>query len=915
LESDLSLYDDDIIEPMPSYQPNAALDLPSFAQSLPFSCARKTTHRSKLQKRFVESSARVCKIDTLSNICGPSKVACLYLPQIEVCDWKDKLSRNESPIAEEKQQHLASNDDLISFVRSCVPSSTIPDSIDLLDGVDLLQGQTSSYPILSWFTCDDDIDGSERIDPDEIDTDALMLKRKTFCSNAVRVGDEERSRCVLFTGCSSRVNDGRKYSYRGFLSNQIVSPRVFQQRYKSMIELNKICQRENISALNKGSDIAFSPRQGSFYFSRMVVVDFADRFSAKMSKKKKVRRGPFAASLKTRRHGDLFPLQMKNKRIVVVSGQQFVPAPEIERLSSSFYQKKEDINANDAVGQLGRENLLTELLHLVTKAHELREEEDAYLAELAVINRGASFDDEICDMVDVATDSYANENGKRASYDIAMEEHDKEKKKKRKKDKEKKEKKKMKKEKKSHKRKRRGDVIDSVQADAAPTKQLVGDGCDPSSKIEESKLQSTSVKKLRIDEAVPSTNRKPWKAVPSIELGITPIHRPKEKRSQTQPPVQVHETPKMPDKCDRLNTNSTSHSLSSLDDSSSGKSPDSVAVADLAHGALFTETNPNLPTMMQSQASNKSEHIFSEQERDNISAIDNNIDGSTESYNYGISSERASEDKLSRFTILTSESFLEQFGESILELASGRWFNTLTAVERLHITSLLNGDHESVESGLDPGIPTQTKINVCDCPLLDVAGADIELTDDKALIVQRISELNSVGGNKEFIRRLVFLAASGRYRTIHVILCVDTDIRPSEIVMMQNALSGCPCENVSFEYTSPRTLSSSIALQFCNSSEVHKSSRISQFASDENVQERARFLICLVPTMTVHNALRCLYANSEDDGGATAMQTLFTLARDTSRELFPHKVTSMMPKACAEQLWLAVKVAASYAST
>jgi len=911
LESDLSLYDDESIEPKsrsPSLNGKTQWpddpNLPSFAHSLPFSCARKTTHRSKLQKRFVQSSARVCKIDALSNICGPSKVACLYLPQIEVCDWKDKIS---SPA---EQQHLASNDDLISFVRSCVSSSTIPDSIDLLDGVDLLQGQTSSYPILSWFTCDDDINGNELIDHAEVDTDALILKRKTFCSNAVRVGDKERSRCALLTGSCSRVNDGRKYSYRGFLTNQIVSPRIFQRRYISMIELNKIFQRENISALNKYSDIAFGPRQSSFYFSRMVVVDFADKFS---KKKGNVRRSPFGASLKTRRHMDLLPpLQTKNKMpIVVVGGQQFVLAPEIERLSSSFYQQKKNINASDAMGQLGRDflNIRSELLHLVTKAHELKEEEDSYLAELALINRGASFEDEICESVDVADDSCANVKKREASDSTAPEEHDDEKNKKRKRDKKKKGKKRMKREKKSHKRKHRGGTIDEAEVDAASTKKVVDDGCDPSSKVEESKLQSTSAKKLRVDNAVPSTTRKSWKAVPSIALGITPIHRPKEqkeKKSQTQPTVQAHETPEVPDKYDRLNTNST-HSLSSLDESSSGKSPDSVAaVANLAHGSLFASA----PPMTQWHASNKSEHIVSEQDGNNIFAIDTD--------NYGISSERSFEDKLSHLTILTSESFLEQYGESILELASGRWFNTLNAVERLHITSLLNGNNEAAESELDPDIPTQAKINVCDCPLLDVAGADIELADDKALIVQRISVLNSVGsnsGNKEFIRRLVLLKASGRYKSIHVILCVDTEIRPSEIVMMQNALIGCPCENVAFEYTSPRTLSSSIALQFCNGGEVDKSSRISQLASDENVQERARFLICLVPTMTVHNALRCLSANSEDDSGATAMQLLFTTARDTSRELFPHKVSSMMPKVCADQLWLAVKVAATFAST
>ena len=52
----------------------------------------------------------------------------------------------------------------------------------------------------------------------------------------------------------------------------------------------------------------------------------------------------------------------------------------------------------------------------------------------------------------------------------------------------------------------------------------------------------------------------------------------------------------------------------------------------------------------------------------------------------------------------------------------------------------------------------------------------------------------------------MLLAAMGRYKTIHVILCLDIDITSvvsSEIVTLQNALiqqSGCPCEDVTFEY-------------------------------------------------------------------------------------------------------------------
>lgn len=906
LESDISLYDDDSIKPTADCQPNVVIELPSTALSLPFSCARKVAGGINAQKRrFVDSSARVCKIDALSNICGPSKVSCLFIPQIDVSERNaETLHVSSSPVEQQ-------TDDLISFVRSYA-TSTIPESDDLVDGVDLLpdENDSNSYPILSWFECDDDMDEGDQYHPIKIDPCALLLKRKTFCSNAVRVGDEERSRCVLFTGCSSRMNASRKYSYRGFLSNHIVNPRVFQQRYHSMIEMNKLCQREIISTSNNS---AIGQGQSNFYFSRMVIADFADRFSSK-KKNSNSRKAPFAPSLKTRRHGrKANPLKMK-EGVALVSKQPPVVVPEIENLSSYSHQTK-NLNDDD-VGRLGRENLNIrgELLHLVTKARELKEEEDAYLEELAMINRDregapnhASFeDDTISTKIDIGNDCTVNTNGKRkVSDDVAIGGDAKERKKRRK-DQKKKEKKKKKK----SKRKRRDDLdfIDDAQMDSSSNK--IGGECDPSSKCEEevkaSSVKKSSVKKLRIDENVPHTTQKSWVAVPTkIALGITPIHRPKDLQKQTQAPpssaVLPHTTPKVLEKRDNCNTSTST---------SSGKSPDSVAATN-----LFAESDQKVPKM-RSQAPSESGHIVMEQESDDISEIDNGYDRSlaTESHYNG---EKMSQDEVSPLTILTSENFLESFGDSIVELANGRWFAALTEVKRLQITRLLEINYHSAGTGLDLDIPTRMKLNVCDCPLLDISGADIELGDGKALIVQRISQLNEGDMNKNFIKRIVMLGASGRYRHIHVILCIDTDIRPQQILLMQNALmqqSGCPCENISFEYTSLRTLSSSIALQFCNSSDVHKSSRISQYATEENIQERARFLICLVPTMTVHVALRCLCSDSCHDGGATAIQKLMSMASNTTRELFPHKVTSLMPKTCAEQLWLVANVNSSFAS-
>jgi len=278
-------------------------------------------------------------------------------------------------------------------------------------------------------------------------------------------------------------------------------------------------------------------------------------------------------------------------------------------------------------------------------------------------------------------------------------------------------------------------------------------------------------------------------------------------------------------------------------------------------------------------------------------------------------------------TLLTSENFLETFGETIAELASGRWLKTTTSSELRELSEPENiGDNGDVPKG----------IVICDCPLLDIAGADIELSDDSAIIVQCLSswlEINQSGkhganassvqqGARTFIRRLVWLAASGRYHAIHVILCLDVEISSAltgEIVTLQNAViqqNDCPCEHVTFEYAVPRTLAASIALQVASVSNPQNSSKIAEFVSDENVQERARFLVMLVPSMTVHMALRCLGFSTESNciESGEALQNLLSIAKSTPQELFPDKIEDIkLSSSCAQQLWLAFNVDISHA--
>jgi len=297
-----------------------------------------------------------------------------------------------------------------------------------------------------------------------------------------------------------------------------------------------------------------------------------------------------------------------------------------------------------------------------------------------------------------------------------------------------------------------------------------------------------------------------------------------------------------------------------------------------------------------------------------------------------ISGEEVTND--SPLILIASERFLERFGEVITEIASGRWLRALADKELKEVKNAAADRVYEVKHGrgLDLTECNPKRITVCDCPLVDIAGADIELADSSAIVVECLSSWTDGStssdvaqkGARAFMRRLVLLAASGRYASIHVILCLDIDVSgvlSSEIFTLQNALiqqSGCFCEDVSFEYVAPRTLPSSIAFRASTTPSSHQSHWISNMLHDENVIERARFLLNIVPTMSVHMALSCLRfsggsSDEESMGSGHIIQNLLKSATTLSREDFIQKSDTRMSSVCADQLWLALNVDISHA--
>jgi hypothetical protein len=888
------------------------------------------------QKRFDESSSRVSKMITLKNLVNSSKATCLFLPQSIVENSAETFAGRKT----QEPMPLA----IASAIRSCVQY----DHRSIEQGnIEFLQKQCSIYPVAPWFESDSPGD-SASTKVSELDATILNKKRKTFCDNAKEKSNDEGFRCLLLTGCSSKRNAKSIYSYRGFLTNQVVGPHVFQRRYNAMVEVGKYHKRKcNPNTLvGRSHSLAYET-----FFTPMALRVQVEALARHKKSNSKGRIAPYSIKMKTSRHGQSqITASMSNEKSLNKSATGLIIDMErIKELETCFTNRlahAAERNISDGwrvMEALGNNSLKTrgELLHLLTKAQELEDEKKSYLADLAVVNRPfvGTGNIETEGGVDIlhpsphltgiieltVPDDYHRVEKRKSGSDSSSDEHNEKKSKKNmKKDKKKKDKKKRKK---HRKRKHRDAASQEVSKKCKASEAATQD--------EKSQILSTA-----------SSNSKHMRVVfPSIPLGMTPIIPSKKLEPIRNLPV-VEQFVSQNERLTQPASEDDTYGAAAVD-----TPPDSVATLNSGKFATRLRNSKGSPAkqyvkpprkgkeqqiaasiegQIQSEAlldpetrHDLSLHVEILRGRDTEAHCSHGVNQSCnfehtnnginhcESYKhksvYSNNSLDAPSQVRSPRNLLTSENFLETFGQIVAELANGRWRNALSVSEK---------------SGFD-----DTTITVIDCPLLDVVGVDIELSDESVVIVQHLSSLSEISQNgnyrgksssvqqgaRAFIRRLVLLAASGRYNAIHVILCLDVDMSSAlsgEMVTLQNALIqqiGCPAERVTFEYVSPRTLSASIALRLTSAPPecggLH-------FISDQSVQERARFLISLVPTMTVHMALRCCIANSVK---ANSLSDLFEIARSTSRDMFPYKMEGVLSKCASDQLWSVLNVDISHA--
>ena len=206
--------------------------------------------------------------------------------------------------------------------------------------------------------------------------------------------------------------------------------------------------------------------------------------------------------------------------------------------------------------------------------------------------------------------------------------------------------------------------------------------------------------------------------------------------------------------------------------------------------------------------------------------------------------------------LLCSERFIENYSQTATELTSGSWSNLKT----------------------DESLKTRMRFLVCDCPLVDEIHVDIELPCQSAIAVTTVSSWYSRGDClvRDASKRLLEVAATGRYQMLMVVLSIDIPLSPTvanDIATLQNSIvvqSGNPCFNVNIQYATPSSLGNVIGSRVMDvlksylvNLTFNEFSWIENCSTDVGIQERSRFLLQIAPSMTAFSALQCIrcYSN------------------------------------------------------
>ena len=213
--------------------------------------------------------------------------------------------------------------------------------------------------------------------------------------------------------------------------------------------------------------------------------------------------------------------------------------------------------------------------------------------------------------------------------------------------------------------------------------------------------------------------------------------------------------------------------------------------------------------------------------------------------------------------LLCSETFLETWGLTIGELASGEWAGSSVSEPQIK-----HGQAPILHS-TEPAT-TGRKITFVDTSLVETCGIDIELPNRGGIIVSSLSSWRVDGVTRALLQRILDLAGMSRYSNLQIIFCADVEVNGSiarkitkfhTVLMRQN---GKPSTGMHFSTVSPRSLSAGIA-QAVLASNIRPQQNMEDVEArlgDDRTRERIIFLLSLIPTITLNGALQCLRMGS-----------------------------------------------------
>ena len=264
------------------------------------------------------------------------------------------------------------------------------------------------------------------------------------------------------------------------------------------------------------------------------------------------------------------------------------------------------------------------------------------------------------------------------------------------------------------------------------------------------------------------------------------------------------------------------------------------------------------------------------------------------------------EDDRPQLRALCSESFFEEWSDTIALLASGQWF--------------LLCQPQKTNNDTPPSLGP--RIQLFDTPLLDEGGVDIELPGH-AIIIYRLSSWGTTENAANVCAKcLVRLAALEVYKDIDVIICADVDITPAlsvEMAFVQNSVvrqSGINSCSPTFQVVVPYLLAPVVASRVLSTRTqgIPADSFINGPINDVRVQERARFLLAISPSLSVCGALQCIMClvsedeKHEDDFTSQAFQRLVKNSDTIDRRLFGNEKLFEVNASALRQLAISINV-------